>query len=268
MQIFNRETLQTIARNNAKAVYIGDNQLMCRVMGKYTMFVDSRDLSLAPHLALDGFWEAWITVALGRTMKAGFNCIDVGANFGYYTIFMAELSVSGKVWAVEPNPRLCDLLWKTIGINGYADRVELVRCAVGAAEGEATLAIPEAHFGGATILPTDDDEIMHERKNVRVSRLDDVIPEEERIDFIKMDAEGAEGDIWDGMPRILENPDIEIIMEFSPQVLDDKGVSTLEKIQRDGFHIQAINGESDFIDVEPEKLIEMNQLIMLYLARV
>ena len=265
--VMNKDHLQQIAGATARSTYVGDNQVLCRVLAKFKMFVDSRDLSLAPHLMLDGYWESWITVAIGRLLKEGYNCVDVGANFGYYSLFMADLSKTGKVWAVEANPRCCELLDKTINVNGFRNRIDVVPFAAGAEEGTATLAVPESHLGGATILPTDDEEYIHDRFEVPVQTLDHLIGDE-RIDFMKIDAEGAEGEIWDGMTRILENRDIEIVMEFSPQILDDRGESLLNKIKRDGFHIQAIDNNSDFHDMEPAQLMNRNRLMMLYLARI
>ena len=34
-------------------------------------FVDTRDLMLGPRLVLDGFWEAWVPLAIARYLKPG-----------------------------------------------------------------------------------------------------------------------------------------------------------------------------------------------------
>ena len=64
--------------------------MLCRVLGKYLMYADSQETGITPHLALHGYWESWITLALARTLRPGWHCLDVGANHGYYTLVMAD----------------------------------------------------------------------------------------------------------------------------------------------------------------------------------
>ena len=57
------------------------------------------DLMLGPRLILDGFWEAWVTLAIGRHIQPGFHCVDVGANYGYYSLVMAAAAgATGRVF--------------------------------------------------------------------------------------------------------------------------------------------------------------------------
>jgi predicted O-methyltransferase YrrM len=62
---------------------------------------------LGPRLVLDGFWEAWVTLALARYIRPGFYSVAVGANYGYYSMLMAAAcGREGYVLASEPNPVL------------------------------------------------------------------------------------------------------------------------------------------------------------------
>ena len=59
-------------------------------------------------------------------------------------------------------------------------------------------------------VPSRDGEIVE----VTTVRLDDALPA--KVDFIKIDAEGAEREIWRGMSRVVAgNPDLRIFMEFN-----------------------------------------------------
>mgnify|MGYP000480605237 CR=1 FL=1 len=51
--------------------------MLCRILGEYLAFVDARDHMLGPRLVLDGFWEAWVTLAFARYMQPGFHCVDL-----------------------------------------------------------------------------------------------------------------------------------------------------------------------------------------------
>ncbi len=68
-----------------ESAYLGDETALCRVLGRYKMFVDTSDNSLSPHLMLDGYWEMWLTEALARAIRPGMTVVDVGANLGYFT---------------------------------------------------------------------------------------------------------------------------------------------------------------------------------------
>ena len=84
------------------------------------MYVDALETGIAPHLCLDGYWESWITVALARTLRRDWHCLDIGANHGYYTLVMADaVGPKGRVAPIEPTPRLADLLRQTLDVNGF-----------------------------------------------------------------------------------------------------------------------------------------------------
>lgn len=122
-----RWELEDYSRRRAAGVFYGENRMLCRLLGDYLAFVDTRDLMLAPRLVLDGFWEAWVTLALGRYIQPGFHCVDVGANYGYYTLLMAAACErGGRVLACEPNPLLAETyLPRNVALNGFQERVEV-----------------------------------------------------------------------------------------------------------------------------------------------
>src|SRR5512146_2252328 len=121
-----RATLETAARQAAQAVPLGDGALLCRVLGKYLMFVDPHDLGVTPRLCLDGFWESWVTTAVARALVPEGFVVDVGANHGYYTMLLADgVGRRGRVLAIEPNPSLAALLELSVEVNGFGDRVRV-----------------------------------------------------------------------------------------------------------------------------------------------
>lgn len=102
-----RNAFQEHCRASVSALSTGQGTLLCRVLGGALCYVDAADVSVAPHLAMDGFWETWNSVALGRSVRRGWRVADVGANHGCYTLLLAMLvGPEGHVTAIEPNPRL------------------------------------------------------------------------------------------------------------------------------------------------------------------
>ena len=116
-----RRHVEAAIRRRCHTVWIDPETTLCRILGRYKFFVDSRDIGLAPHLMLDGYWEFWISDFIWRNLRPGFRVLDVGANLGYYTVLAADLvGPQGQVTAFEPNPRMFELLQRNAGINGFS----------------------------------------------------------------------------------------------------------------------------------------------------
>ena len=83
---------------------------------------------------------------------------------------------------------------------------------------------------------------------IEVTRLDDIIGPDQRLDVVKIDVEGAELDVLAGMDRLVqENPDLAIVAEYGPSHLERVGVTPeawFEAFQRAGFESYAIEEPS------------------------
>src|SRR5690606_1920695 len=112
---------------------------------------DLNDISLVPHLILDGFWETPVTQCLSRIVKDGDTCIDVGAHLGYFSILMSALAGGrGQTLAVEPNPAIASLLRKTSEINypGFL----MWEGALSNKKGDLEIYVPAAKSGNSSLL--------------------------------------------------------------------------------------------------------------------
>lgn len=217
-----RSALQAAVRSRCQTVPLGDHTALCRVLGRYKMLVDTRDLGLAPHLMLDGYWEAWCTEFMLRRIRPGQVAWDVGANLGYYALLMADLvGATGRVVAVEPNPRLATLCGQSLALNGFWHTAE-VRQVAAADESGATLRFRAALSDpkNGRLLSAGDGDAPGPAEDtldieVPAMRLDDLA--EGPVDFLKIDVEGAEEMVWAGMQGLLDrSPAITVLMEFNP----------------------------------------------------
>jgi hypothetical protein len=59
---------------NIHHVYVGNDTVLCKVLTKYKMYVDTKDMGIAPHLIMDGYWESWVTRLLTKIVQPGFVC--------------------------------------------------------------------------------------------------------------------------------------------------------------------------------------------------
>src|SRR5882672_5557832 len=108
---WSRPLLERAIRRRVQTAYLGDGLVLARILGRHKIFLRSSDRGFACHVMLDGFWEMWLTQFLAHRVKPGMTVIDVGANFGYYTLLLGDaVGEAGRVIAAEPNPDAASLL--------------------------------------------------------------------------------------------------------------------------------------------------------------
>ena len=256
-----RSQIELNSRRLCQTTYLGDSTILCRVLGRYMCYVEARDASLTPHLCLNGYWESWLTQVMVSFVQPGFYCLDVGANCGYYSLIMADIvGESGHVLSVEPNPRLSSLLAKSLNVNGFTNRTEVSSKAVSDLNGDkVNLVIPTGDFwGSATICGESETESLENTFEVETVTIDDLTKDYPRVDFIKIDAEGAELSIWKGMQKTIEkNTDISIILEFS-SLRNYDAKPFLEDIQSQGFVIRYIDSDATLKDLSIEECLNQD----------
>jgi FkbM family methyltransferase len=161
-----------------------------------------------------------------RFIKTSDVCFDVGANIGYYSLVLAR--VAKEVHAFEPVPLTYELLRFNIFINGIAN-VIANQCALGNVSGETSfnIASDPANCGFY------DTGIARrvESARVRVTRLDDYCASRQipRVDFLKIDVEGAESLVLDGARQTLKSRPRFMMMELADCVQEKYG-SSVDKI--------------------------------------
>lgn len=243
-------------------------EILCCVLGRYWLAVDPSDESLTPHLQRDGFWESWISVAIGRHLKPGMICVDVGANVGYFTLLMADrVGEGGAVMAVEPQPQCADLLRSSLTVNGVSLRSWCVEVAASDQQSSGDLLLYGSLHGSASLRPAPGWEITA-RIHVPTARLDDLVRGMPPIDFVKIDAEGSEADIWEGMRAMrAASPGLTVCMEVCSSRHYDLG-KLLEQIQRDGFPLRVVNDMGDVEDKTIEQIEAVGEALpILWLQR-
>ncbi|MGG5817265.1 FkbM family methyltransferase [Falsiroseomonas sp. HW251] len=262
-----RQAMQAAIRARCQAVPLDQRTILCRVLGRYKMLVDARDLGLGPHLLLDGYWEYWCTSFMLNRIRPGQVCLDVGANLGYYAVLMADLSgPTGRVLALEPNPRLATLCARSLALNGFAARSAVHRLAASDAPGTLRFRASDDDPKNGHVL----DGLAEEAEDgalevaVRAAPLDDLV--EGAADFIKVDVEGAEEKVWAGMQRLLDrSPGVAVLMEFNA-FRCQAPEQTLRAIA-DRFPLRELRLDGAVAPVEPAAILDRTEDTLLVLAR-
>jgi FkbM family methyltransferase len=134
-----------------------------------------------------------------REVRAGDQVAEVGASMGLYALaFAGRVGAGGHVTAFEPDPESVSALEANVGVNGWQDRVTVVRAAVGQSSGQVRFAAARGQESRIEMRPEVCDRVI----TVPMVTLDDVFAGR-RIDVIKIDVEGFEQQVIQGARTIL-----------------------------------------------------------------
>jgi FkbM family methyltransferase len=168
------------------------------------ILLDVRD-SAHREILWTGQTEPGVAKLLRGLIRPGATVADVGANAGFYSLLAADLG-AGRVLAFEPNPRTAALLKR----SAESTIVEVVQAACGAAPGTAELYFsPDpGKQAFATIKAQaqwSDDWSAWGSTPVQLVTVDEECAAHGLAPgLVKIDAEGAELDVLEGMQRLLE----------------------------------------------------------------
>lgn len=214
-----KRTLEALCRARTQSAYVGENEALCRILGRYKLYVDTRDSGLCAHLLLDGFWEMGLTMHMVRTVRPGMTAVDVGANFGYYTILLGALvGEGGHVFAVEPAPGTAATLRRSVALNGFQDFTTVIEAAAGADDtDDRLLHVPprepkNAQLVASAAVVASAGGTVHP---VAEMRLDGLLADRRRVDFVKIDAEGGEEAVIAGLDATLRRDRPSLVLEFN-----------------------------------------------------
>lgn len=231
-----RSVVESRVRRYGKCIPYGDQILLSRVLTRYKLFLNTQDDSICGHLAIEGYWEFWNTAFLCRAVRPGTKIVEVGANVGYFTNLLCDLTgPEGRVVAFEPWTGNADLLERSVALNGFSRICRIDRRAVADQPGLARLQVPDRSWGGGSIMGASADLPHHQAVDVAVTTLDDWCDANGYSpDFIKIDAEGAEQAIWRGMRNLRRNrPSLAVMFEFETTRFPDWRAWFTEIVQED-----------------------------------
>jgi len=152
----------------------------------------------APHGCWLGTYERDSQRAFVDNIHEGDVVYDIGANAGFFTLLASKLAgPRGVVFAFEPLPRNVALLERHVSLNG-CENVRILQLAAAAASGTARFAI--AHN------PSQGGLSQSGELEVATRSLDDLVASgTARPNFMKIDVEGAESDVFAGASVVLRD---------------------------------------------------------------
>lgn len=188
-----------------------------------------------------GFFQEYCDYALFMALVSADDVvIDVGANYGMYTLGVAKrLGPRGRVIAFEPDARSLVLLEQNVRLNHFERQVNCVGACVGDHDGTTDFfAAIDPSFSG--IHDTGRSETSS-HLTLPIRTLDSILAElgATQVSLVKIDVEGAEWEVLRGAQQTLANSDPVIMLEISQKNLDDQRGGKLrvelERLESQGF---------------------------------
>src|SRR5262245_35477031 len=230
------------------------------------------DHALLSCLLETGELERGTRILIQKYLRPGNVFIDVGANVGMHTLAAARaMQGQGKIIAFEPFEPTMRMLEKSIWMNGFSSMTEIHQAAVSNAAGRQQLFIgaTSGHHSLFALEPSPNN--AQGPVEVPLVRLDSVIAAGQRIDLMKIDAEGAELEVIEGaVSLIADNPEIALIVEFGPSHLRRTGRTPsqwLDSFNQLGLYYRVINNESGALEKWSLDALEQVESVNLFFAR-
>jgi FkbM family methyltransferase len=160
-----------------------------------------------------GEYERAVTDVISSVVRPKDVCLDIGANFGWYTTLLNRICTEGEVHAFEPLPDVFEELKQNWKLAGEPKNVFLNKLALGDE-------VKIINFHRFKNLPSGFSSISTHGKedfetfSVQMTTLDSYLTENKvgGVDFIKIDVEGAELMFLKGATRLFEQQTPPLIM--------------------------------------------------------
>lgn len=180
---------------------------------------------------LTGRYEAEETKLMRKFLKPGQTIVDVGANVGYLTrIFARATGTLGRVLAFEPNPLIFPLL---AGNVAKLKQVDVFNRGLSSEAGSFPLFLAGRNHSVASFAKDYPAKHLTFHGNAEVESVqakvttgdESLIREEiEHVDLIKIDVEGWEIDVLNGLERTISSSrNMMIFCEYNPSAQECAG---------------------------------------------
>jgi FkbM family methyltransferase len=202
------------------------------------------------------FWEdpSWYLVQRLPELFANGDILDIGANLGYTScLFARALSPDAKVYSFEPDPANFQMMTDAIRRRNLSKRIEAVNAAVGSADGNVQLWHNVNHSGDHRVVTPEFKKTLADHAqthDVPMVSVDSFVEAHNlgSISFIKMDVQGYELAVCQGMGRTLQRfPGASVCCEYSPEGLLELGfdpAQLLDFFRSNNFNLHILTRSS------------------------
>jgi len=230
------------------------------------MLLNLNDVGISRELYFTGVHEAESTAQYKKELRPGMTIFELGANIGYYALIGAKaIGDTGRIIAFEPSPINMETFRLNITLNDLNDRIETYQIGVGnTVESMKFNVVNKGNM--SSFYKRKDDGVVEqvETIDVEVTTLDAFIAAHpQKIDYIRMDVEGFEYEIFQGMQNFLKSeyaPD-GFFIEIHSTLLNENGHSCrefIENLHAHGYEISVAKwrGKLEFMVHSVDELLQ------------
>jgi FkbM family methyltransferase len=201
------------AMPGTRGTYIGNGRMLVRLPNGTAIITMADDLSLTPELLARGIYDAGFWQFLRRAIRPGDHVVDVGANIGLFTLVMAaKAGRFGRVYAYEADPELRDILNDNVSCNWLKDRVRVLPFAAWSSNGEIPYyRSPHFRLCSAAGEPGRDLNLYQTPVAIPCETLETRLPQGVPIRLVKVDVEGGERHVLQGLWSLLERKQVGLL---------------------------------------------------------
>ncbi len=235
------------------------------------------DLHLNEHMQSQIFWYGYysrdIILALDKILSSGMVVIDIGANIGEITLCAAKrVGIDGRVYSFEPMPKLYESLRKNITSNRFF-QVNPIRMGVADKDGVMSIYCADSNFSDGTIHEGLGTLYPMNNRNtpagkIQVITLDKFFEEApvDRLDFIKIDVEGAEFDVLKGAEKTITQYKPRLIIEIQQETAGASGSrpeEMLDYLKQLGYEPYTIGRKARLIPLSAANLKPFQNVLFI-----
>jgi FkbM family methyltransferase len=203
---------------------------------------------IGAHIAMTGSYESGLSSHIAALARTGGRMIDVGANIGYFSLIWLAGNPKNRVIAVEASPRNVRMLEANLQHNHMEDRVQVYETAAGQSAGTLEFSpgpLDQTGWGGLQTAASTDSHA------VAVARVDSLVTDNEPIDVLKIDVEGADTWVVRGCEKLLQKKQVKhIFFEQNPHRLKILGIDEDDATS----FVRSMGYQLEIIDNDPENI--------------
>jgi FkbM family methyltransferase len=207
ISFFFTRLIQNVKNKKIRPFHVDGQGLWFETKHGFSVYSNLKDRIL--ELDVNATWEEIESSFIVNNLKEGAIFVDVGANIGYFSMLAAQQK-TGKVLAIEPIPKTYDMLNVNIEHNMFTNVIEPFNIALGSKEHTAKFV---CSLGPKNHIEYEVDNIHRDLPTINVN-VTTLRKEIGRIDFIKVDIEGAEYSFLLGARKTIEAFKPIIMMEI------------------------------------------------------
>jgi FkbM family methyltransferase len=209
-----------------------------------SIWLSTADHVMRDHIRTTGTWEPEEGRLLRRLLQPDSRFLDVGANIGYFSLFASKAHSGITIDAVEPFPATIPILHMNLWLNRV--QANLWPVALDTGRNALTIAAALNNVGDARVGDVDPFK-RNLAELVIPSLAGDTIFPGRSFDVVKLDVQGWELEVLTGLAGVLAaSPGIQIVAEFWPGALRERGVDPLDRLTRYrqmGFDVRVSRGD-------------------------